>query len=61
MTEQLVNCPRCRGFGEREQWVYANFVSDPTLETFVCDVCGGTGKIDLLLDAILSEEPDDED
>ena len=53
----MVNCPRCRGRGEREQPVFSGRFDDAHVAVFVCDVCGGSGKVGVLEDEILSAEP----
>jgi len=53
----MVNCPRCRGQGEREQPVFSGRFDDAHVAVFECDVCGGSGKVDVLEDAILRVEP----
>ena len=53
----MVNCPHCRGLGEREKPVFSGRFDDAHVIVFECDVCRGEGKIDLLEEAILSVEP----
>ena len=50
----MVNCPRCRGRGEREQPVFSGRFDDAHVAIFECDVCAGLGKVDVMEDAILS-------
>jgi hypothetical protein len=53
----MVNCPHCRGRGEREQPVFSGRFDDAHVAVFECDVCRGEGKIDVLEEPILSAEP----
>ena len=53
----MVNCPRCKGRGEREQPVFSGRFDDAHVAVFECDVCRGVGKVDVLEEPILSAEP----
>ena len=58
----MVKCPRCRGFGEREVVFYVHWPveyqgGDGSVELCECEVCGGSGKVTELEAKIINEDP----
>lgn len=58
----MVRCSRCRGYGEREMTYYVHWPHETNNGEYVqmvpCEVCGGSGKVSLLEDEIINEDPD---
>ena len=57
----MVRCSRCRGYGEREMTYYVHWPGEHNNGEYVqmvtCEVCGGSGKVSLLEDEIINEDP----
>ena len=57
----MVRCSRCRGYGEREMTYYVHWPHETNNGEYVqmvpCEVCGGSGKVRLLEDEIMNEDP----
>ena len=57
----MVRCSRCRGYGEREMTYYVHWPHETNNGEYVqmvpCEVCGGSGKVSLLEDEIINEDP----
>jgi len=59
----MVRCSRCRGYGEREMTYYVHWPGEHNngeyVEMVECEICGGSGKINLLEDAVLNDGSDE--
>ena len=59
----MVRCSRCRGYGEREMTYYVHWPGEHNngeyVEMVECEICGGSGKINMLEDAVLNDGSDE--